>query len=125
MITAIQLSETKHIKRSDAPFGLSLAAGVLILLGGISVWLLHSFYPQMGTMMGGFGFAYAQGSAIFGVVSGAVILFGAVMMYYKPAEGRIWGILVLTMSAISLLGMGGFWIGAILGIIGGALALKQ
>lgn len=119
------MSETKHIKRTDAPFGLSLAAGILILLGGISTWLLHSFYPQMGMMMGGFGFAYMQGSAIVGVVCGAVILFGAAMMYHKPAKSRIWGILVLAMSAISLLGMGGFWIGAILGIIGGALALKQ
>ena len=79
----------------------------------------------MGMMMGGFGFTYVQSSAIFGIVCGAVILFGAMMMHYRPAEGRIWGILVLIMSAISLFGMGGFWIGAILGIIGGALALKQ
>lgn len=119
------MSEIKIIKRNDVPFGLSLAGGILILLGGISVLLFHSSYSQMGTMMGGFGLSYIQGSSAFGIICGAIVLFGAMMMYYRPAETRIWGILVLIMSAASLLGMGGFWIGAILGIIGGALALKQ
>jgi len=41
----------------------------------------------------------------------------------KPAQASAWGTLVLVFSVVSLLGMGGFFLGAILGIVGGILAL--
>jgi predicted benzoate:H+ symporter BenE len=39
-------------------------------------------------------------------------------------EHLIWGTVIIVFSAISFLGMGGFFIGSILGIVGGALALS-
>jgi hypothetical protein len=36
----------------------------------------------------------------------------------------IWATLIIVFSAVSFVGMGGFFIGAILGIIGGAFALS-
>jgi predicted benzoate:H+ symporter BenE len=36
----------------------------------------------------------------------------------------IWAIVIIVFSAISFVGMGGFFIGAILGIIGGAFDLS-
>jgi len=48
-------------------------------------------------------------------------------MDYSPEKTRAhitWGILVLAFSVVSFIGMGGYFIGAVLGIAGGALALS-
>jgi hypothetical protein len=36
----------------------------------------------------------------------------------------MWGTVIIIFSAISFVGMGGFFIGALLGIIGGAFAIS-
>ncbi len=80
-----------------------------------------------GGMMGGMGFS---GSAFFGSMSlvglaaGIVVLAGSVLLYSRPQQASTWGILVLVFSVLSLFGMGGFFVGAILGLLGGALALS-
>jgi hypothetical protein len=120
-----------------ASFVLSLIAGLLILAGvGMMVTYSHgiSYYGMMGGyygMMGGYygmmqGFGYGgwfYGAAAIGLVSGIVILTGAAMIYVLPSKAPTWGLLVLIFSIISFFGMGGFFIGAILGTIGGILAL--
>lgn len=99
----------------------------------------------MGLMWYSIGFSFPQGmmggfpgmlpwlgffSPIFfvfvtlGLVSGVIILIGAIMMNSRPGQRRTWGIVVLVFAIVSLLGMGGFMIGAILGVVGGALALS-
>jgi uncharacterized membrane protein len=62
-----------------------------------------------------------------GVVSGILVLIGALMMYYKRSEqAKTLGIVVLIFSTVTLIGGGGgFLIGTILGIIGGALAISR
>ncbi len=62
-------------------------------------------------------------SVLVNVVSGIVVLIGALMLYSRPKQVHMWGTLVLIFSIISLVSMGGFIIGAILGIVGGALAI--
>lgn len=132
-------------------FILSLVAGILMLIGGIltSVWFMNGGYSNytpgndgmmggsgmMGgfagmmngyeSMMNGFGMplGYMTGFSIVGLIAGIVVLIGAVMLNARPAERTTWGALIIAFSVISLLGMGGFWIGAIIGIAGGALAL--
>jgi len=52
------------------------------------------------------------------------MMISAVMLRAHPGEHLIWGTVIIVFSAISFLGMGGFFIGAILGIVGGALALS-
>jgi len=47
------------------------------------------------------------------------------MMYKIPSQIHIWGIVVIAFSIISIFEMGGFLIGGIIGIIGGALAFKD
>lgn len=92
---------------------ISLVAGILIILGSI--------------------YATIEGiGMIAGAVSGIVVLISAVMLKIRPGEGtrglrvccRMWGSTILVFSTISVFGgsMGGY-IGAILGIVGGALAL--
>ena len=73
-------------------------------------------------MMQGFGGWY-YGFAVVGIAAGVLVLFSAIMMYDRPRQVAAWGALVLVFSAISLFGAGGFFVGAVLGIVGGILAL--
>jgi hypothetical protein len=56
-------------------------------------------------------------------VSGIIILFSASLIYLKPQKNRIWGIVIRIFSLIAIIGMGGFVLGTVLGLIGGILAL--
>ncbi len=86
--------------------------------------------PHFG-MMGGFygmmqwygygGWFYA--AAAVGLVSGVGVVVGSLMMYTKPAKTHVWGALVLVFSLVSFFGMGGFFLGGLLGIVGGILAI--
>jgi len=126
---------------STAAFVLSLVGGILILLGSVVTWMwlvldgfnfdgmMNGFGHMMGgyqDMMDGFGFTHGfmMGLPFVGVVSGIVVIISAVMLAAQPAARLTWGTIILAFSVISFLGMGGFWIGAILGIAGGALAIS-
>ena len=86
----------------------------------------------MGGMMGDHGFfgGYAGSYTLFGVlsavslISGIIVLAGAVMLRARPQEHIAWGVVILVFSIVSFAGMGGYFIGALLGIAGGALALS-
>jgi len=131
-------------ERPDIAVILSLIGGILILLGGaiMSMMFIYGggFFGMMGGMMGGFGgmmggyagmmgsigipFGFMSGLSLVGLVSGILVIVGAVMLNSRPAEHEAWGIIILVFSAVSFLGMGGFLVGAILGIVGGAFALS-
>ncbi len=59
-----------------------------------------------------------------GIILGIIVIIGAIMLYRNPDQKTGWGIAVLIVSIISIFIGGGFLIGLILGIIGGALALQ-
>jgi len=121
----------------DGAFLLSLIGGVLILIGGFVVCGLALMWslgmPFMGSMMEhmtgymmeGFGLLgwLSCAAGLIGIVSGIIVLYGAFTLRSSPKERTTWGALILAFSLISLLGSGGFLIGAILGILGGILAL--
>lgn len=124
-----------------ASFILALIAGVVIIVGSATVGTLSQGEPYYGGMMGGyyyggmmggyygmmhgfgFGGGWFYGLAAIGIASGAVVLVGAIMVYNQPAKASTWGALILAFSIVSLFGMGGFFFGAILGVVGGTLAL--
>ena len=113
--------------KSKAPFILSLIGGIIILLNGILVAALGglmaaagSAVPGLGAVMAGAGIAMA----VVGLVFGIIVLVGAILMR-KPGKAKIGAILVLIFSILSIVIGGGFVIGMILGIIGGALGLKK
>ena len=130
--------------RAVAPFVLSLIGGVFILLGAIvtsmftfgSATIVGSMSSSMsgmmgrmnsgmwmGMMMGGMMGIYPVFS-IIGLASGALVILGAVMLYSRPFEKDLWGAVIIAFSILGILGgMGGFMIGLVLGIVGGALAL--
>ena len=122
---------------SMTAFILSLIGGILMLInGGISLMMLTFYGEDFGFMWGmmggymgmmgslGFPFGSFLGLMIVGLVCGIIVTISALMLNSRPAEHRSWGVVILIFSVISFLGMGGFYIGAILGIIGGALALS-
>lgn len=122
-------------------FIISLTGGILILLAGIVCcsWFWFgglSFGGMMGGlggMMGGYHgmmgslgvpFSLMGGFSLIGLVSGILTIISAVMLNIRPTEHTGWGVVILVFSIISFLGMGGFLIGAVLGIVGGALAVS-
>lgn len=127
-------------ERPDAAVILSVIGGMAILLGGIMTFMVLGYgsngYGMMGwvggmmhdytDMMGGFGvpFGFMGVLSLAGTVSGLIVIVGAVMLGAFPANHYTWGIVILVFSIVSFLAMGGFLIGAILGIIGGSLALS-
>ncbi len=89
--------------------------------------MMGGYYGMMGGyygMMRGFGFGgYSYIISAIGIVSGILILIGAMMVLNQPSKAMTWGVLILAFSIVSLFGMGGFFLGAILGVVGGVLAL--
>ena len=57
--------------------------------------------------------------------TGAVLIIGGYLVYRNPRSAGKWGVTILVASIVGLFGMGGFFIGPILGIIGGILALTR
>jgi len=130
--------------RTVAPFVLSLIGGVFILLGAIitsmftfgSPNIVGSMSNSMSGMMGGMNGQMGMGMriagmmgvypifSIIGLASGALVILVAVMLYSRPFEKDIWGVVIIAFSILGILGgMGGFMIGLVLGILGGVLAL--
>lgn len=124
-------SSVSETAKPVAAFVVSLVAGVLILVGGLFGvvgwmawgWVWGGGWSMMGPMMGWWIPMWLSTFSVLGLVSGIVIVASALMLQNRPSEAKTWGTLILVFSVVSLFGMGGFIIGAILGIIGGILAL--
>lgn len=127
----------KSSSTNTIAFVLSLIGGILILLNGIMSLMMLTYYGSgfgwMWGMMGGYmgmmgslGFPFGSflGLLLVGLVCGVIVTIGAFMLNSRPAEHKSWGLVILVFSIISFFGMGGFYIGAILGVVGGALALS-
>lgn len=114
----------------EVAFLFSLIGGGMMLAGGFLMfawtpyvgWRWGMMYPgMMGWFWGSMGFVW--GFALVSIVSG-IIIISSLMLRARPAEHTSWGALIVIFSLLSLLGMGGFFIGALLGLIGGALAMS-
>ena len=116
---------------------LALVGGLLMVLSGVillgaSAFILPNInYSNVTAPHGlspssipGLVSGIVGGMGLFGLVCGAIVLVSAVMLMTGNRQPRTWGVLILVFSVVSFLGLGGFVIGAILGIIGGALALR-
>ena len=116
---------------------LSIIAGALMLVGGVlalSMWGLwnQAGMPGWGSMMGGpsmmqrglFGWAVGTMSAL-SLAIGAIVIAGGYFVYRKPESRSAWGTGILVASIIGLFGMSGFFVGPILGVVGGILVLTK
>jgi hypothetical protein len=118
------------MSQSEKPtkaFKLSLIAGILILINTALVGAATTWFPWIiPTLPGSTNdttLLYGLTAAV--LIFGALVLFGAIMLDKKPANKKAWGIMIIVFSILSYLTAGGFIIGSILGIIGGALALRH
>jgi hypothetical protein len=119
------LTETPPVKRATAGFVISIIAAILILLNallvGVALTMLDIFMAMM-------PFPIATGMIVVwataGIIFGIIVLVGAIMIY-RPGREMVGGILVIIFSILSIIIGGGFIIGLILGIIGGALGLAK
>ena len=120
-------------------FILGLLGGILMLLCGILLVAVSTFIiPHLRASdfatnstttlspasIQGLASFVVGALGVFGLISGAIVVVSSVMLQTNPARQRTWGVLVLVFSALSFLGAGGFLVGAILGIVGGVLALR-
>jgi len=120
---------------------LSLIGGIIVLLYSLMSLVMFGLYGPywdgiggwMGGMMGryhnfmGIDSGSTQFMAVIslvGLVSGVIMVVGAAMLRTRPQEHAMWGAVIIVFSALSFVGMGGFFIGALLGIIGGAFAIS-
>ncbi len=120
---------------------LSIIGGALILTNALIILIWYYYMPLgMGMMMqwggmhdssmgigtmGGWLWSWIGIPATMGIITGTLVMLGSIMLSHRPYEERIWGLLILTSSIVSLFGMGGFIIGSILGMLGGALILLR
>src|SRR5881296_3838202 len=109
-------------EKPTAAFVLSLIGGIFILLGAIVVMALASVIGSLMLIGGGDpALAYIYGAV--GLIFAILVLVGAIMLWTKPQQHVMWGVVVLLFSLFSIITTGGFFIGLILGLIGGILGI--
>jgi Family of unknown function (DUF6114)/zinc-ribbon domain len=109
--------------RPTAAFVLSLIGGIFILaVGAYFAWayavvgaFIFDFFPGLGALL----LALAGVTVAFGLI----IIIGAVMLWTHPQSARMWGVVILVLSIFSWVGGGGFFLGFLLALIGGILAI--
>jgi hypothetical protein len=111
-------------RAADRPvvaFVLSLIGGLFIIVGGIyGLVLTGSYYYGYSGVYILFG--------VLGLVCGVGVVFGAALVYVVPRQRVAWGVVIIVLGVASLFsftgGMfGGFFIGMVLAILGGSLAI--
>ncbi len=118
------MSQREKPKRA---FTLSLIAGILIVCNAVAVGVAGAYFPWIfPTLPGSDNNATVPFAtiAVIGLICGALVLFGAIMLRIKPENKKAWGILIIVFSLPSVITGGGFIIGFILGIIGGVKAIR-
>jgi len=117
------------MSQSEKPtkaFILSLTAGILIssntaLLGVAATWF-PGMIPTLPGLANDTTVLYRLTAV--GLIFGALVLLGAMMLLIRPLNKKTWGIIIAVFSIPSVITGGGFIIGFMLGIIGKAKALS-
>lgn len=122
---------------------LLLVGGSLILVGGLGSLAWSSMFTFMNSGMMDYDMMMGNmmndrmtwmmnnqpwhnmilGFSVVGISSGIIVIASGLLIYRKPSNAQLYGILGLVFSTIGFLGMGGFVIGSVLGILGSILAL--
>ena len=87
--------------------------GSTLMMGG--QWHMYMFtYPRWLTAV----------VATISVLAGSLVLLASYKMYKEP-EKKLWGLLITLGSLVSLISVGGFGLGGVLGLIGGVMGLSR
>jgi len=132
------LTEVVKVKRATAGFIVSLIGGIIDALVAVLLIAAASWMAEAETLVE-FMHRYGHGMAwslvelqrllttlgVIGLILAILVIVGAVLIY-MPGKEVIGGILVLVFSIINMFfTLGGFFIGLILGIVGGALGIAK
>jgi hypothetical protein len=115
---------------------------LLIFVGGLSIFVvrtlalssnlppsLEGFVGQGYAPLAGTGFSHGISfyvGVVSGIVPGVIVMAGAFLLYWEPQNTAIrFAYLIIAASFASLAGNGGFFLGAILGIVGGSLMVLR
>jgi hypothetical protein len=114
-------------RKSTEDFTLSLIAGILIvsnsaLLGVVARWFL-GIMPMLPGSSANDPLVFYTLSAV-GIIFGVLVTFGAILLRSKPANKKVWGLMIIAFSIPSVITGGGFIIGFLLGIMGGKMSLS-
>lgn len=109
---------------------LTAVGGALILAGSLFFLLFATlifgvgvgFLPTGGDIIATGVFALVAAYIFFGLVLGAVALYGA--FQYERENAQAWAIAVMVCGGIAFVTGAGFLVGAILALAGGALAFS-
>jgi len=114
-------------KKPTKAFLLSLIAGILIISNTTLLGIATRWFPGIIPTIPGSAndTTVLYRLTVIGLILGVLILLGAMLMHIKPGKKKAWGILVIVFSIPSVITGGGFIIGFILGILGGALTLSR
>lgn len=132
------MAEAVKVKRATAGFILSLVGGIIDAIVAVLFIAVASWIAETETLlefMRGYGHGMAWGLielqqllvtlGVIGLILAILVIIGAILIY-MPGKEVIGGILVLVFSIINFFPtLGGFFIGSILGIIGGALGIAK
>ncbi len=114
-------------EKPTAAMVLSIIGGLLILLAGVVFLAVAEFLEALLLIsletLDVDPVATVQIIGIIGVLLGIIIIVGGVMMYSRPASSTVWGVIILVLSLVSIIAMGGFFIGLVLGLVGGILGI--
>ncbi|MEM2923353.1 MAG: hypothetical protein QW560_02930 [Candidatus Nitrosocaldus sp.] len=125
------------VKKRAPEFILSFLAGLIILAQGLTfIAGIFIGLPQdemlndLKSMLGEEGFRLMLIRAgIAGISTGAMIILLAVLIEKRREESKRWGVMIIILCIISILGIGfiniGMLPGLILGLLGGALAVRK
>jgi len=108
-------------------FLLSLIGGILItVVSLLVVALVYALASELSALgYGGAATALVVAELMVGAVLGILIIYGAYQVRSRPASARIWGIGIIVLALVSIfVSSGGFYIGALLALIGGFLAYR-
>lgn len=95
----------------------SIFGGLLVIFNAVAI----SWFPNWVVFVSSWWPTVSEPVLIsLGVLSGICILLGAAIMY-QPAYEKVGASLVVAFSVISLISMGGLFIGLILGVVGAIL----
>ena len=102
-------------ERPIAGFVISLIAGIIILINGLLISTISAF------VFWTLGMGLSTILIALGLLFGILVIVGAVLMYRGARVAG--GVLVILFGLFSIVIGGGFIIGLILAIVGGALGL--
>jgi hypothetical protein len=102
-------------------------AVVLSLLGAALMIVEGIYLASVASVVGSLGYGEAAGLigglGFLGLLLGFIVLILAILLWRDPDAHVGYGIAILVFSVVSILGGGGFYIGLVLGLIGGVLAI--